>query len=200
LHTDLTDGQITFADYFRFAVEQHVDHLVFLEHIRRAPSYDPNAFAQQVRDHSIRSNIRATVGFEAKILSGGELDVSDDAIRIARVIGIAEHGKALTVDAFIESLRVILKNYPSRYPDVQFVWVHPGLMLQRLGVLNEHRSVYQELLREAGKFGVLVEKNLRYGLLSQETIDALPEIDPLLGADAHNLHDLERWLKIIDSV
>jgi hypothetical protein len=63
----------------------------------------------------------ATVGFDAKILVEGELDISHEAIGLAEVVGIAEHGKELPFNQFRDSFRDILRHYPTRCPHVQNV-------------------------------------------------------------------------------
>ncbi len=116
------------------------------------------------------------------------MDISHDAIGLAEVVETTDHEKELTFNRFRDSFRDILRHYPTRYPNVQSVWVHQGWMLHRIGTLSDYHSAYHELLGEVGKFGVRVERNLRYGLLSEETIVIVPELNPLRGTDA-----LRRW-------
>ena len=91
VHTPYTDGEISVAGYFDHARRLGFDHIIFLEHIRREPKYDVAAFAEEVRRTSHERGIRATLGFEAKLLPAGRLDISDEHIAIAEVVGIAEH-------------------------------------------------------------------------------------------------------------
>lgn len=199
LHTDWTDGHLTFDDYFAFAAAHRVGALVFLEHIRTAPTYDPADFARQVLERRDRTGIRAFVGFEAKVLAGGALDIDDRVLEGAAAIGIAEHGRELAFEQFVSSFRRILDAYPARFPQVRFVWVHPGLLLRRLGQLERHLDDYRRLLHEAVDAGVAVERNLRYDLVPPAVLAEEPEIVPVLGADAHADSDLERWLRAVDA-
>jgi len=198
LHTDWTDGDLTFEQYFDFAAAHRVDRLVFLEHIRRNPTYDPAEFERQVIAWRDRTGIPAFVGFEAKVLAGGALDISDDALSRAAVVGIAEHGKELDFDQFRDSFRRILATYPARHSSVRFVWVHPGLLLHRLGALERHRADHVELLHEAVGAGVRIERNLRYDLVSLERFAEASSMQPVLGADAHTHADLARWLQAVE--
>jgi histidinol phosphatase-like PHP family hydrolase len=189
LHTTLTDGKLTCADYFSFATENAVTLLVFLEHVRRDPTYSVADFAQEIARHSAEHGVPAALGLEAKILKDGHLDVTDEAIELARVIGIAEHGKELSCDERRRSFSDIVKTYPRRFPATLFVWVHPGLSWHRDNTLDLRMDDYEQMLHEAQDCGVLIERNLRYDLVSE----ALAPSGHIIGADAHNRGDLERW-------
>ena len=91
-HTHYTDGQPSVADYLRWASERGVERVIFLEHIRREPSYDVAAFVEEIHAESERWGVPAVAGFEAKVLPGGALDIAAEHAALAEVIGIAEHG------------------------------------------------------------------------------------------------------------
>lgn len=127
------------------------------------------------------------------------MDISHDAIGLAEVVETTEHGRELTFNRFRDSFRDMLRHYPTRYPNVQFVWVHQGWMLHRIGTICDYHAAYRESLGGVGKFGVRVERNLRYGLLSEETIVIFPELNPLRGTNALSHWNLGHWLKIANS-
>ena len=77
LHTTSTDGELTVRQYFEYASQQRIQRLIFLEHIRRNPQYDVEAFVGEVKENSQRCRIPAVVGFEAKLLPDGRLDILD---------------------------------------------------------------------------------------------------------------------------
>jgi histidinol phosphatase-like PHP family hydrolase len=193
MHTTLTDGELTVSGYFDFAARAGVDSLVFLEHIRAAPQYNVATFVKDVAQNSETSGIAASAGFEAKLLPGGALDISDRDIDLAAVIGIAEHGfpgdAELLKSSFVEAIRV----YPSRFPQTTFVWVHPGLWFRKRGIDPAGQTVYREMQGAAVDGQVLIERNLRYGLA---TAAALRDVDPravVCGADAQRAGDLAAW-------
>jgi len=190
-HTDLTDGQPTVEDYVRYAAEHGLDRVVFLEHIRRAPSYDVPAFAADVRAWGKRLEVPVTVGFEAKVLPGGTLDIDDAHLALTDVIGIAEHGFPDDADLWERSLRQAFAEHGGS--ERVAVWVHPGLWLKKTRRLESHRAAYLDLLDTAQAAGVLVEQNARYGLIPDDLVERIRPDRFVRGIDAHRLDDVERF-------
>jgi putative hydrolase len=192
-HTRLTDGHLSIVDYFRFAAQARVDRLIFLEHIRREPTYDVPQFARSVRGLSASLGIPAAIGFEAKLLPDGSLDIDDAHLALADVIGIAEHRFPPDLSALENALAQCVNHYRRLAPSVPLVWVHPGLTFRKLGFEPREHSAYAALLSWAGEVHLPVEQNLRYGLVSEQLIRdfALPSV--VLGADAHTSDDLTNW-------
>ena len=191
-HTDWTDGQPSVGDYLRWASDRHIERVVFLEHIRRAPSYDVAAFVDEIRAESARHGVPATVGFEAKVLPGGALDIAAEHAALADVIGIAEHGFPDDVRLWKTSLATAFATH--RAAEQIAVWVHPGLWLKKTGRLEARRADYLALLRLAQRHGVLVEQNQRYGLLPGDLTGTIrPELF-VRGADAHRLEDADAFI------
>jgi len=190
LHTRRTDGALDVGDYFDFAAAHAVPRVIFLEHVRRKATYDVRAFAAEVRDASAKCGIPAVVGFEAKILSDGTLDIGDDALSVADVIGAAEHGSA-PPDVFA-TYRAMVASAPSSVLPRQLVWVHPGLWLRRSGLIDDNWHKLEECLSLADHAGVYIEHNLRYDLYPGTRPFAFQH--RCTGADAHTSADLARWL------
>ncbi len=190
-HTHHTDGEPSADDYVQWAAEHDLDRVVFLEHIRRAPSYDVAAFAEEVRAAGERHGVPVTLGFEAKVLPGGSLDIAEEHLVLAEVIGIAEHGFPDDLDLWEESLRTAFERASAL--SIPAVWVHPGLRLRKWHRLDAERSRYESLLEAAQDAGLLIEQNARYRLVSDA---ALPLVRPsflVRGIDAHRLKDVERF-------
>ncbi len=190
-HTHHTDGQPTADAYVRWAAERDLDRVVFLEHIRRIPSYDVLPFADEVRRAGEQHGVPVTLGFEAKVLPGGDLDITDEHLDLAEVIGIAEHGFPDDVELWETSLRAAF-GAAGALP-IPAVWVHPGLRVQKWHRLESEWARYESLLGAAQDAGVLIERNARYRLLPD---DALPIVRPdhlIHGIDAHRLADVERF-------
>lgn len=190
-HTHHTDGQPTVEDYVRYAAEHDLDRVIFLEHIRRAPSYDVAAFASEVRASGERYGVPVTLGFEAKVLPGGGLDITNDDLALAEVIGIAEHGFPDDVDLWEQSLRVAFDRAGTL--SIPAVWVHPGLRLRKWHRLDAERSRYEALLEAAQEAGLLIERNARYRLVPDEALPLVRQNHLVQGIDAHRLADLEQF-------
>ncbi len=189
-HTSHTDGQPTVEEYVRYAREHEIERVVFLEHIRRAPSYDVPAFVDEVRASGERHGVSVAVGFEAKVLPGGDLDITDEHLALADVIGIAEHGFPDDAALWEASLRQAFEAHGGHAERVA-VWVHPGLWLKKTRRLDVLRGAYADLLDAAQRAGVLIEQNARYRLLAENDLAFVRPQNLVRGADAHRLADVE---------
>ena len=193
-HTQATDGKLEIVDYFRFARDHHFDKLIFLEHIRRSPTYDVDAFIAEVKRTSQDFGVQALAGFEAKLLADGRLDIDENYAGQADVLGIAEHGFSGDVFTLSSALIECFERYEHLKAAQALVWVHPGLFLKKKGLLKDEQSRYRDLLDRAVEAGVPPERNMRYDLVPQVVF---AELDPdcrVIGADAHTNDDLTRYL------
>jgi DNA polymerase (family 10)/putative hydrolase len=189
LHTRYTDGNLYPVEYFEFAQQHGYQRLIFLEHIRRSPNYDISQYVSEIRECESRFLVPATIGFEAKVLPGGELDISDEHLKLAQVVGIAEHGFKGTLAELCNSLRLVF----CRSKELPCVWVHPGLGLRRKAELEKQPFTYAGLLEEASALGILIECNRRYGLIQEEYISRFVG-NIVWGLDAHSQSDLSSQL------
>jgi histidinol phosphatase-like PHP family hydrolase len=193
VHTPYTDGHLTAAEYVEYAEKAGAETVVFLEHIRRQPQYDVVCFSEEVRLAGEGKAVQTVLGFEAKLLPDGALDISDEHLSTARVIGIAEHGFPDNPGLLLEVFRQVVETYPSRWPKINFVWVHPGLWYVKRRLAFDQDVSYRAMLDAALDAGILIERSLRWGVLSPAMAAVLPAESVVVGVDAHNRRDLERW-------
>lgn len=172
-----------------------VERVIFLEHIRRQPTYDVRKFAADIATASQNFAIAAVLGFEAKLLPGGDLDISDEHFSLASVIGIAEHGFPHDTTLLEDSLRRAVERYRPALSGRSLVWVHPGLTFRKAGLDPTIDPAYHSVVRWAQQEQLVLEKNLRYDLVPECILSALDRSVVVLGADAHKMADLERWHK-----
>jgi histidinol phosphatase-like PHP family hydrolase len=193
VHTRATDGRLCVRDYFEYAERSGVDQIIFLEHIRKQASYDVASWVAEIQQCALTCGVRASVGFEAKLLANGTLDISEKHLALAEVIGIAEHGFPNGPECLESAFLRVINSYPSVLPNKFFVWVHPGLSLQKRGVAPHLSSVHLSMLDRAQEAGVLIEHNLRYGLVGNELLHRIAMDRLVVGVDAHSLQDLQMW-------
>ncbi|HYG57694.1 MAG TPA: PHP domain-containing protein [Symbiobacteriaceae bacterium] len=191
LHTTFTDGQASVQEYVELATRSQLDRLIFLEHIRAQPGYDVGQFIAEVRRCAAAFGVPALVGFEAKVLPGGGLDIAEEHAGMAEVLGLAEHGFPGDRELWRSSVLRALETYAAKDGGRPLVWVHPGLWLRKQGLLEAREREYLELLGIAQDLGVKVESNLRYGLVPGHLRDAVRPESLVFGADAHRLQDAE---------
>ncbi len=198
LHTLYTDGKLEVEDHFRNARDHKIERLIFLEHIRREPSFDVLEYVAEVKECSTRYEVPAHIGFEAKVLPDGEIDILPEHFALAEVIGIAEHGfpKDSDPDTHKAALYKAIDSCRGR-DDKTFVWVHPGLWLYKKSLLVEKESVYLEMLAYAAEAGLRIERNLRYNLIPERHLKAVPASRLVVGADAHTAAELARGTQCI---
>jgi histidinol phosphatase-like PHP family hydrolase len=192
LHTDFTDGRLTVQQYFEYASRHEIGRLIFLEHIRREPTYDVEAFVAQVREISVNAGIPAMIGFEAKLLPDGRLDISDTHLAMADVVGIAEHSFPDDLCLLQGALKTAVDRYTERPPDQAIVWVHPGLWFQKRGLMPARDAECASLIQYALNKGVLIERNTRYHLIPERLLPSVPLQSLVHGVDAHRWEDLPK--------
>jgi putative hydrolase len=192
-HTQRTDGKLTPQNYFEWAQTQRVQSLLFLEHVRAKASYDVPAFVEEIKELEQRFGIKAGIGFEAKLLPDGTLDISTEHCRLAEIVGIAEHGFPNDVELLQRAFQRAVSKLPEQFPDCCLVWVHPGLWFKKRGIERSTSNACLSMLQQAQESGIFVERNLRYGLLDEALLPAISQGLLVLGADAHTAEDLSTW-------
>ena len=192
-HTQFTDGTLSVDDYFDYALSRGVDRLVFLEHIRSQPSYPVEEFAARVEECSTSYGLEAVLGFETKLVPPGRLDISDKHLAIAEVVGIAEHSFPNDAELLHETFVTAVDFMRSCFPSKAVVWVHPGLWFIKRGLIPEKQPSFLAMVDYAETNGVCLERNLRYGLVSEAFLKAHKPVRLVIGADAHRIADLDAW-------
>lgn len=190
LHTTYTDGVLSVEDYFKAAHQYGINTLIFCEYIRRNPDYDVHALVQEVKQCAEDYRMRAHVGFEAKILEDGELDISPEHMELAEVIGIAEHGFPPNFTLFMSAWEEVMLSMKEVAKKKDVVWVHPGLFFRKNRLMMTHQEEFHQMLKKAIDCGILLEYNLRYNLIEKPLHLEYPHI---LGLDAHSEEDIVRW-------
>jgi len=190
LHTTYTDGVLSVEDYFKAARQYGINSLVFCEHIRRNPDYDVTALIQEVKLCAAEYQMQAHVGFEAKILEDGELDISPEHLELAEVIGVAEHGFPPNLTLFMTAWEEVMESMKEVAKEKDVIWVHPGLFFRKNRLMMTHEEEYHQMLKKAVEYGIHLEYNLRYNLIEKPLYLKYPHI---LGLDAHSEEDITRW-------
>ena len=192
LHTRFTDGEPRVRDYFDCCALRPVDRLIFLEHIRRTPTYCVDDFVREIRAGERQSHVEAVIGFEAKVLADGTLDISNEHFQLAEVVGIAEHGFPSDPSMLQSCMFRVFDHCSLWLGKKHFVWVHPGLSLRKAPQTEAIERALEVLLKRAEQCGIHIERNLRYDLVSEETASRLTAGTLVIGIDAHKLQDLQR--------
>jgi DNA polymerase (family 10)/putative hydrolase len=180
-------------DYFDYASRCGVATLIFLEHIRREPSYDVYEFAAQIKESANAYKIEAVVGFEAKLLPDGSLDISDKHLALAKVIGLAEHRFPDDRRLLEAAFRKAVDSCRSLTADKVVVWVHPGLWFKRRGIALSKELGYLSMIEFAQSAGLLLERNLKHELIPKQMMQYVEPNQMVIGADVHNVEGFRVW-------
>lgn len=192
LHTSYTDGKCTVDDYCKWAVNHAFEVLIFTEHIRKSPSYDFNMFLADIHQARIYyPGLEIWAGVEAKVLPGGELDLSPEVASLVPVICFACHSFPRDSKLYQKSLENLFSSHDWR--DKIRVWVHPGRFLKKAGILSVSFFLLRNLAAAALTREVLVEVNLKENLLPEAFTMSIPAQLLIRGCDAHSLEDLDEY-------
>jgi putative hydrolase len=189
-HTRATDGRSDIEDYVACARAHGAERLILLEHIRRRPSYDVAAYNHRARAAAAGGGLELHLGFEAKLLPDGTLDITPEDAARAEVLGLAEHGFPEDLALLVTAFRTAAASCRAAYPDKQIVWVHPGLWLKKRRRLDAERELYLELLADAQNLGLRIERNRRHGLIPDDLLAAVRPDHLVDGLDAHSVAEM----------
>jgi putative hydrolase len=189
-HTRETDGRSDIEDYVDCALRHGAQRLILLEHIRRRPSYDVAAYHQRAIAAAAGRGLEICLGFEAKLLPDGTLDIAPEHAVLADVLGLAEHGFPDDLELLAKAFRTAAESYRAAFPDKEIVWVHPGLWLKKRRRLDEHWALYLELMAAAQSLGLRIERNRRHRLIPDRLVAAVTPGCLVHGLDAHSVEEM----------
>jgi DNA polymerase (family 10)/putative hydrolase len=164
--------------------------------VRKTASYNTTKFFEDVRESERKFRVATSIGFEAKLLPDGTLDIADQDLDRADVIGIAEHGFPSDFKLYESAIKKAFSIYTPGALNKPVVWVHPGLLFKKNRVMQQRKNEYVDLLRLAQSNGLMIERNLRYLLIADEFGYVCSPSALVLGVDSHKLEDIERFAKL----
>lgn len=181
IHSSLTDGNNTVGEYCEF-FKKTGEILVFVEHIRKRPSYDFSEFIETVHREG------HLAGFEAKLLPNGDLDLPEEALEKADLLAVAIHSLELScLNNLINCLKNAFSVYSLRLP---LVWVHPMSSKVESSLVTDKMLYLREVL-DGFKSRIGVEHNLRHIPFQKSEIDLISQNNPVIkGYDAHSVREL----------
>ncbi|RLC81215.1 MAG: hypothetical protein DRJ03_08225 [Chloroflexi bacterium] len=186
VHTNYTDGQCSVEEIFELAAALGFDFIAFIEHIRRQPGYSPRALQDEIARYSDLHKIQAIVGFEAKLLRDGTVDVPRWGIDDAFIL-LAEHGDVASSQE--EYLNILLQGLSD--PAISG-WAHPGLFALRKGWVFSEQELGR-IMSVMQRGALVYEVNKRYRAPVPPLSDALAQANLpfFIGIDFHREQDLE---------
>lgn len=193
LHTTHTDGSSSVEDYCLWASRNGYDAVIFTEHVKKKLSYDYYSLLSDIENAKRKfPNVDIWVGVEAKILLGGELDISEEILPEIEVICFACHSFSKDVDLYEKSFKKLFSD--NRWKSRIRVWVHPGSFLKHLGLIDDYLHLLDGLTSLAIREGIFIEHNLRHELPPMSIIKNIPRANLIRGLDAHSVESVKSLL------
>jgi putative hydrolase len=185
VHTDYVDCENSVLEMCERAEKNRLRLIAFTEHVRMEMDYDFNALLRDVEEARKRfPGLKILIGCEAKVLANGEIDVSEDVLKICDIVIASFHGFPPEKKKQTGALEKMLKN-----PDVD-IWGHPGTLLNNC---NMSKKEMESVIRLCIKNKVLIERSLKYGA-PEEFINLVERLgaETVTGSDAHSLRDIRK--------
>ena len=191
-HTTYTDGLSNVREYFDFAFRHNIYTIIFTEHVRKKMSYNFNEFLEEIKKSKISyPGIKIIIGAEAKIMPGGELDISEEVLDKIQLICFACHSFPDNADLYFESFKKLFFN--KRWEDYIRIWVHPGRFLKKNNLFKEYEKNFVDLLQIAKKRDIFIENNLREQLPPFNIISFFDNQNTIIGFDIHSVEEIKKY-------
>jgi DNA polymerase (family 10)/putative hydrolase len=186
-HTTYSDGNNTVFEMCEQAKINGLGLIAVTDHVRKDIDYN---FSDLVRDVKNARNefkdLNILVGCEAKILPDGDIDVSDDVLRMCDIVIASFHGFPHGKGAQINALKIALNN------PVVDIWGHPGTMFRNF---DPNLKEICDMIEYCMNKNVLIEKSLWPDYTPpKEFIVAVEKLDAkiVISSDAHSIHNIRK--------
>ena len=196
LHTNYTDGTSSVEDYCLWASKNRYDAIVFTEHVRKKLSYNFEDFLSDIGAARLNfPELDVLVGVEAKVLPKGILDMPKAILSDTDVICFACHSFPNNISMYEKALKKVFSD--ARWKKYFRVWVHPGFFLKRLGLLDDHLHLLEDMISFAVEEGVFIENNIKYGLPPVQINKNKFSANLITGLDAHSVESMEKLMSLL---
>jgi len=189
IHTNFTDGKNTVLEYSKRAVELGIPLLAFTEHVRLELEYDFRTLLNEIENARRKfPHLIILSGCEAKVLPDGTLDCSAEILNKVDYKLFCFHSFPGDVEKYLSALKRVIREYPVD------AWAHPGLFFKKNKNLMLSDNQLQQVFEALNSNNILLEKNARYSLPSEDWIRKYLTISNgnpfVFGRDIHSVNDL----------
>ena len=154
-HTNYTDGHLSIEDYFSFCQKNHIDTLIFSEHVRKKMNYNFKKFCKEIKSISKKfPTIKYIIGVEAKFLPPNDLDINDDILTQVEALFFACHAFPNDENLFLNNAKNQFEN--KKYDHLIKIWAHPGRFFKKYPSKNENKLMIK-LINIAQKNNVFID-------------------------------------------
>jgi len=146
------EGENSVLELCEQAEKNGLKLIAFTEHVRKELDYDFNDIVRDVEEARKRfQNLKILTGCEARVLLNGDIDVSDEVLKLCNVVVASFHWFPYHKKDYVKALKKMLKN-----PEVD-IWGHPTTMLRNCEL---NRKETEDIINLCIENKVLIEKSL----------------------------------------
>ncbi len=187
VHTDYVEGENSILELCEQAEKNGLEIICFAEHVRKNLNYDFSSFTKDIENTRKRfPKMKILVGCETKILLNGEIDVSDEVLKMCDIVIASFHGFPPEKSEQIRALKRVVEN-----PHVD-IWGHPATLFRNFDLT---KSEMENIINACIENKVLIERNLCPKYISSQEFTKLIEksgAKTVTGSDAHSVWDLRK--------
>ncbi|MGI0051503.1 MAG: PHP domain-containing protein [Nitrososphaeraceae archaeon] len=190
IHTNYNDhsaSNLTVKNVVMEAERKGLEIIAITEHVRETSKWIPS-YLMDISNYIQKTNVKVIPGFEAKILSDGNIDCREEIARDYFIIASFHtkyHDKAIWINALTKAIE-------NKYVNV-IGHLSPESSFQ---IDSKEIEEFAELLIEHGK---IVELNAKYQMPPESWIKIFIKrgVKFHLGSDAHSLNEIGNYESII---
>ncbi len=188
IHTTYSDGENSVEEYCAWAHNNTYDSIVFSEHVIRQLSYDFNSYIKDIEHtRQLFPSMEIWSGIEAKVLPDGILDIPEDILSLIDVLFFACHTFSGDANMYKTAFSKVFQD--RKWKNHIRIWAHPGLFFKTRDYRN-FSGILIELIDLARREDILIEKNIRYNVPSDDILSKLDQSQIIIGHDVHSIESL----------
>lgn len=186
-YNDHSDSNLTVKNVVKEAERKGLEIIALTEHVRESSKWIPK-YLNEISNYKEKTKVKVISGFEAKILSDGNIDCREEIARDYFIIA-SFHTKYYDKAIWINALKKVIEN--------KYVNVIGHLAPENSFDINtEEIEEFAKLLRKHDK---VVEVNAKYKMPPENWVKIFIKrgVKFHLGSDAHSLSEIGNYASII---
>lgn len=186
-YNDHSDSNLTVKNVVKEAERKGLEIIALTEHVRESSKWIPN-YLNEITNYKEKTKVKVISGFEAKILSDGNIDCREEIARDYFIIA-SFHTKYYDKAIWINALKKVIEN--------KYVNVIGHLAPESSFHINTEEI--EEFAKLLSKHDKIVEVNAKYKRPPENWVKIFIErgVKFHLGSDAHSLSEIGNYASII---
>lgn len=186
-YNDHADSNLTVKNVVKEAERKGLEIIALTEHVRESSKWIPN-YLNEISNYKEKTKVKVISGFEAKILSDGNIDCREEIARDYFIIA-SFHTKYYDKAIWINALKKVIEN--------KYVNVIGHLAPESSFHINTEEI--EEFAKLLSKHDKIVEVNAKYKRPPDNWVKIFIKrgVKFHLGSDAHSLSEIGNYASII---